>query len=157
SYEQPIVLVTDDEQQRHDAMIQLIRIGLDHIDGHLAGGVEAWQGAAFELDHLETISPHAGSERLNVAASVRPLLLDVRTDAEWHAGHVDQAQHIFLGHLSQRIAEIPTDKPILIMCGSGYRSSIAGSILLRNGIERVTSIAGGMDAWLAANLPVTHS
>ena len=153
--DQPIVLVADAEQQRRDAATQLIRIGLDRIDGHLAGGLETWKAAALPTASLETIPAPSAASRLS--ASPRPFLLDVRTDSEWRSGHIDGAIHIMLGLLPSRLSELPPDCAILTFCGSGYRSSIAGSLLLRNGFDHVSSIAGGMDAWRSAALPVMSS
>jgi hydroxyacylglutathione hydrolase len=150
SYEKPIVLIVENEQQLREVTIQLIRIGLDNIVGYLEGGVEAWRRAGFSTSALETISVQSAASWLRERE--KPFLLDVRTDGEWNAANVDGATHIFLGFLDDRTPELPKDKPILMICGSGYRSSIAGSILQRHGFDRITSIAGGMDAWIGAGL-----
>jgi rhodanese-related sulfurtransferase len=59
-----------------------------------------------------------------------------------------------LNHLHERLAELPGDRPILVYCAGGYRSSIAASLLQRAGFSRVSEIAGGIAAWEAAQLPV---
>jgi hydroxyacylglutathione hydrolase len=153
SCDQPIVIVTDDEQQRRDAVTQFIRIGLDRIDGHLAGGIKDWTRAGLPTASLETIPPTTAASRLHTPPS--PTVLDVRTDSEWRGGHIDGATHIMLGLLPARIGELSRDRAILTICGSGYRSSIASSLLKRSGFDPVASINGGMDDWRAAGLPVT--
>ncbi|HJS08573.1 MAG TPA: rhodanese-like domain-containing protein, partial [Pirellulales bacterium] len=82
-------------------------------------------------------------------------VLDVRTEKEWNAGHIEGAIHIHGGKLQERFSDVPRDKPVAVVCGSGYRASIAASFLKREGYEDVTNVVGGMAAWKAAGLPVT--
>ncbi len=70
-------------------------------------------------------------------------VLDVRTQPEWDAGHVEGAMHIDLGQLRKRIAEVPADKPLAVMCDSGYRSYLAQRILINAGRENVYNVLGG--------------
>jgi rhodanese-related sulfurtransferase len=60
-----------------------------------------------------------------------------------------------LNHLTARLDELPRDRPIVVYCAGGYRSSIAASLLQLHGFERVAEIAGGMAAWDAARLPIS--
>jgi hydroxyacylglutathione hydrolase len=73
-------------------------------------------------------------------------LLDVRTPAEWEAGAAPGAQWIPLPGLPERIAEVPPG-PLAVMCGSGYRSSIAASLLERAGRRDVVNVKGGWSAY----------
>ena len=81
------------------------------------------------------------------------VLLDVREPEEWRAGHAPQAEHIPLGQLESRLAELPRDRQIICLCRSGRRSAIATQQLLAHGYQTVDLI-GGMTAWAAAGLPV---
>jgi len=81
-------------------------------------------------------------------------LLDVREQVEWEEAHVEGAVLIPLGELSARTEELPTDEDILIVCRSGNRSAQARDLLKQAGFERVISISGGINAWMAAGLPV---
>lgn len=81
-------------------------------------------------------------------------LLDVREQSEWDAGHVEGAVLIPLGQLQSRIGELPADRDILIICRSGNRSAQARDTLRAAGLQRTTSVDGGMNAWIAAGLPV---
>mgnify|MGYP000996441575 CR=1 FL=1 len=81
-------------------------------------------------------------------------LLDVREQVEWEEAHVEGAVLIPLGELSTRLDELPTDEDILVICRSGNRSAQARDLLRQAGFERVTSISGGINAWMAAGLPV---
>ena len=82
-------------------------------------------------------------------------VLDVRTEKEWDEGHIEGALHIHGGTLQERVGEVPQDKPVAVVCGSGYRASIAASFLKRGGYGDVTNVLGGMSAWNAAKLPTT--
>ncbi|MDP3721805.1 MAG: rhodanese-like domain-containing protein [Anaerolineaceae bacterium] len=81
-------------------------------------------------------------------------LLDVREPIEWNEAHVDGAVLIPLGELSARVDEIPTDQDVLIICRSGNRSAEARNLLRASGLNRTTSINGGINAWISAGLPV---
>jgi rhodanese-related sulfurtransferase len=83
-------------------------------------------------------------------------LLDVREPDEWAAGHIDGATLIPLGQLPARVAEVPPDRQVVVVCHSGNRSAKGRDVLLGAGYPSVTSMAGGMTAWTAAgNLVVT--
>ncbi|MGI8956161.1 MAG: rhodanese-like domain-containing protein, partial [Chthoniobacterales bacterium] len=80
----------------------------------------------------------------------RPLLLDVRTPTEWKGKHIEGARHIPLATFGKQPSDLPNDRPIAIICGSGYRSSIATSMLQVRGYERVENATGGMAAFTEA-------
>jgi len=82
-------------------------------------------------------------------------ILDVRQPDEWAAGHIPDATLIPLGDLAARIAEVPTDRQVVVVCRSGNRSAQGRDILLGAGYPSVTSIAGGMKDWTAAGYPTT--
>ena len=96
-----------------------------------------------------TVSPAEASARVAGGA----LLLDVREDAEWAAGHVPGATHIPLGTLAARASELPGGTPIMVICRSGNRSQEGRDILLAAGLTEVSSVDGGAKAWRAAGLP----
>ena len=90
------------------------------------------------------------------AASMRDqgaFILDVREPSEWEAVHIPDATLIPLGTLAQRVAEVPKDKDIVVVCRSGNRSQEGRDILLQAGFMRVTSMAGGVNQWRAAGFP----
>ncbi|HXS63739.1 MAG TPA: rhodanese-like domain-containing protein [Streptosporangiaceae bacterium] len=80
-------------------------------------------------------------------------LLDVREPEEWAAGHAPEATHIPLGQLGERTAEIPVDQTIYVICRSGNRSGRAAEALNGAGWTAV-NVAGGMQDWAAADLPM---
>jgi rhodanese-related sulfurtransferase len=81
-------------------------------------------------------------------------LLDVREKSEWDQSHIEGAVLIPLGELSARIAEIPTNQDVLIICRSGNRSAQALDLLRAAGLDRTTSIDGGITQWISSGLPV---
>jgi rhodanese-related sulfurtransferase len=81
-------------------------------------------------------------------------LLDVREDDEWAAGHVPGATHIPLGQLGARATEVPRDTTIYVICRSGARSARAAFALTGSGWDAI-NVAGGMQDWAAAGLPMT--
>ena len=80
--------------------------------------------------------------------------LDVREQAEWDAFHIPGATLIPLGQLADRLAEVPTDQEIVVVCRSGNRSQSGRDILLEAGFGNVTSMSGGVTAWSAAGYPI---
>ena len=83
------------------------------------------------------------------------LILDVRTQEEWDAGHVPDATLIPLDQLETRLSELPEDEDIVVICRSGNRSATGRDILLSAGFENVTSVAGGFNQWTANGYPVS--
>ena len=151
-YEGDIFVVGDDSSSDlEDVRKSLVRVGHDRIAGHLQGGINAWIAAGFELAHLPQISVR----ELHEAVSHGRTVLDVRSPGEWKVGHIASALHIPLGDLSQRLGDLSHSKPLDVICGSGYRSSIACSILQKTGFSEIRNTIGGMAAWYAQALPVT--
>ncbi len=85
------------------------------------------------------------------------LVLDVRETGEWNTGHITGARHITLGQLDKRLSELDKfkDKPIIVVCASGNRSSSACGQLKKHGFGKVFSLGGGVSSWRDANLPLT--
>ncbi len=151
-YDRPILIVPDDPDDVPEVVTHLLRVGFDDVQGYLEGGMADWETHGFELGRLETTSVRELAARLG-KDSGRPFVLDVRTESEWDSGHVEGASHIHGGKLQERMSEVPRDRPVAVVCGSGYRASIASSFLKREGYEDVTNVLGGMSAWKAAGLP----
>lgn len=81
------------------------------------------------------------------------LLLDVREDHEWQAGHAPEAVHMPMGTVADRVGELPEDRTILCICHVGGRSAAVASALVRAGWDAV-NVGGGMEAWAASGLDV---
>ncbi len=150
-YDTPILLVDRDGTSIESAVRSLVRVGLDRVEGFLRGGVPAWTSAGLQVSHTPQLSPRELHERL--ARGERLRVIDVRTDGEWRAGHIDGATHVMGGLLADRAAELKSGEPIAVVCASGYRSTVAASVLERAGVGPVFHVAGGMTAWRSAGLP----
>ena len=147
-YERPILLVGDDSTKLEEAVVSLRRVGLDAVEGYLQGGMPAWMDAGEEIGSTPQVSVKALA-----AAGREGVTLDVRNVAEWKAGHIAGAMHVPASELEGRMAEVPQEQ-VTVICGSGYRSSLAASLLRRAGRKRVRNVVGGMGAWQRQRLPV---
>jgi rhodanese-related sulfurtransferase len=83
------------------------------------------------------------------------VVLDVREDSEFYAGHIPHAVHVPLGQLNKH-AELDKlkNRPIIAICRSGMRSGHACRVLRKNGFEQVYNLEGGITAWQKANMPM---
>jgi glyoxylase-like metal-dependent hydrolase (beta-lactamase superfamily II)/rhodanese-related sulfurtransferase len=146
----PLVLVTEPGAERESAL-RLGRIGFDNVTGFLAGGLGARDARPDLVESTERLGPAVLDARLRGAAP--PLVVDVRTAGERAAGAIPGSVHLPLGALVARLGELPRDRPLVLTCAGGFRSSIASSLLRREGLTDVAELAGGTAAWVAAGLP----
>jgi len=144
--DQEILLVADRERIE-EAVMRLARVGYENVVGVLEGGAKGWRAAGLPIG--STAQVPAGS----LASSGRRVL-DVRRKREWEEGHLPGATHIPLAELPKRVGELDRGAEWAVFCASGYRSSIASSVLERAGFARVANAVGGMAAYRAAGLPV---
>lgn len=145
-----VLLMLDRPEDLWEATWQLLRIGYPPPLGWLAGGMSAWRTTARPVETTPQITVHELRERIR-SEGVR--VLDVRQPAEWAAGHVPGASYITGAELPGRLDEVPRHRPVAVICGSGYRSSVAASLLARHGHTGVLNVTGGMTAWEQAGLP----
>ena len=139
-----VILLADEPAHVQDAAVQLLRVGLDIIDGALAGGYDAWVGAGLPVASFEQIS----AADLRARAGERQLqLLDVRSPREYHADHIDGSVNIPVGDLPERARQLSADGTFATICEGGYRSTLAASLLAREGIAHIVSVVGGMAAY----------
>jgi len=144
----PLTLLGDSPEQVADAQRKLARIGIDRPAAQATGTPERWTGgeplACYDLVTFADLAAARDRGPVHV--------LDVRRQSEWDGGHIDGAQHLPLRELADRLTEVP-DTPIFVHCGSGYRASIAGSLLDRAG-KTVTVVDGNFTEAEPAGLPV---
>lgn len=140
----PIVLVAEPGDEQEAAM-RLGRIGLDNVVGFLEGGPQALVGRAELVGRTERMTAANLADVLSSAEP--PQVLDVRTAAEWEAGHIPSSRNIPLNQLRKRLAEVPRQRQIVVHCAGGYRSAIAASLLEQRGFGDVVDLVGGYAAW----------
>jgi len=150
-YDHPILLVLEEQSHLERVVRYLIRVGYDRLIGYLRDGVEGWYDAGFPIENLPLLSVHQLKDKMDRGEELT--ILDARGQDEWERGHIKGALHIYAGHLEERLAEVPTDKPVAVVCSVGHRSGLAASILLRAGYKGVYNVLGSMQAWLAARFP----
>lgn len=147
----PIVIVADPGREAESAL-RLGRIGFDHVDGYLRGGLAGAEARPDLIASIDRVSPDRAAESLS---SVQALAIDVRTPGERSQGAITGSVHVPLNHLVERLAELPRDRQLLVYCAGGYRSSIAASLLQQQGLSRVAELAGGLAAWETSGLPIS--
>ncbi len=148
--EHPIVIIADPGRENESA-VRLGRIGFDHVVGYLQNGLRSLEQRPDLTATTDRLSPAVAAERL---ATGTPIAIDVRAPGERAQKHVDGSLSLPLSQLLSRLDEIPRNRPLIVYCAAGYRSSIAASLLQRHGFADVSEIAGGIAAWETAHLPV---
>ena len=145
----PVVLVAEPGTEQ-EASMRLGRIGFDNVEGYLDGGMQALEGRPELLQRIERMTAPTLAEQRTEAEP--PVVLDVRTEREWQEKHIEGSLNIALQHLQERLVEVPTDRPVVVHCATGYRSSIAASLLEKHGRTQVADLVGGFAAWEASQL-----
>lgn len=144
----PVVLLIEPTRVA-DAVNLARRIGYDGVVGWLDGGVEAWRGAGFPVDAVEEVDAARAGTRVAAGAT----LVDVRQRSEVELAHVPGALQIELGEIVG--GKTPDAGDAVVFCAHGERSATAASLLERRGL-RVANLAGGLEAWEQAGLPVAR-
>jgi phage shock protein E len=117
----------------------------------------AAQPAASEAKTIDVASlPRDVDVQTTAALREQPdvMILDVREQDEWDAGHIPGAVFMPMGQVPDRLSEIPKDKTVIVQCRSGNRSSQVTDFLVQQGFTNVHNMAGGLNAWQSAGLPV---
>ena len=149
--DRPVVLLLDDPGGWDAVIRQVVRIGVEgSILGDVDGGLEAWRATGGPVEATERIDVEALAGRLYRGGPDAPVVLDVRQGTEYAQGHIPGSLHLLAADVPARLAELPRDRPIATVCASGFRASIAASMLRGAGFARVTSVAPGVPAWEAA-------
>ena len=148
---QPILLIAP-EGKSTEAITRLSRVGYDNTLGYLKGGIDAWKAAGKDIETLESISAETFSNKAK-ASDIN--ILDVRKDGEYQSMHIDNAQHLSLDFINEKMNEIDKNKTYYVHCAGGYRSVIAISILKARGFNNLIDIAGGFGAIKKTDLPTS--
>ena len=154
--DRPIVLLLRDEADWDDAVRQALRIGFEKIDGYVRGGYLAWAEAGLPAEVGGAIGVGELAARLDRGGPDAPIVIDVRQPSEYEAAHVPGALAIGAGDLQDTLDRLPRDRAIATICASGYRASVAASILRAAGFPRVDWVSNGVPTWEAAGYPVEY-
>jgi hydroxyacylglutathione hydrolase len=151
-YDQDLSLVADDDAQARAARTELARIGYQRVRSRLSS-ITAWQVSGEVVGSLRTMDVHDLRAALDTPSP--PVVVDVRAEEAYAGGHVTGAISAPLAGLLDALDRIPRDRPVVTVCGSGRRATIAASLLLRDGWTDVAVCGGSMAAWRALGLPET--
>jgi hydroxyacylglutathione hydrolase len=147
-----LIVVAASDGYELEATELLASVGLT-VRGYLEGGMTSWRSEGRPVDRLELIDPQALADRL--AESNGLVVLDVRDEGEFAAGHIPGSRHIPYGELPDRIDELSRMQPVAAVCSGGKRSGLAASILQREGFEHVIHVGhGGVASWRDPQRPL---
>lgn len=141
----PILIVTSSGNEGETAS-RLQKAGLTNIAGYLAGGIDAWKQAGEVLDLI--IQVEADELAMDIPFDDHLIVLDVRNETEYADGHVKNALNISLKTMVDpgALAVLDEKDNLYILSKSGYRSTIAASLLKRQGFHNLRNLVGGWDS-----------
>jgi hydroxyacylglutathione hydrolase len=154
--DRPIVLIAEHAADLDDLARQALRIGYESTVGHVAGGFEAWRREGRPVEPGATLDVETLAGLIAAGGPESPFVIDVRQPSEYEDGHVPGSLHIGAGDLPSMLDRLPADRPIATICASGYRSSVAASLLRAAGFERVAAVGGGVPDWAAHGYPLDY-
>ncbi|MBA2663406.1 MAG: MBL fold metallo-hydrolase [Bradymonadaceae bacterium] len=141
-YYRPLILLAATRDEAEELMRKLLRIGHDDVIGYIT-----------DLDDIAEIADFGSVPRIDADEAFHiweqdeAVFVDVRSNAEYDHSHIPGAVHVFAGRIIKDLDMIPRDRPVVVHCSSGNRSSIAASALLAHGFDKVINFAGGFNAW----------
>ena len=151
---QKIILVTP-EGREEETVTRLARVGYDYTMGYLKGGFEAWKAAGNDVETIKTIDASAFAQVYNSGNDIH--ILDVRKPGEWEAKHIEDAQHFALDYINDQMAEISPSTTYHMHCRSGFRSTVAASILAARGYKNLVNVHAAFEEIEEAAFPLAGS
>ena len=140
-----VILIAADGNQAAETRRQLLRVGLDRIEGTARADANEWRARGLTVSSIPQISARDLHARVEAGSPVT--VVDVRTRREWEAGHIEGAKHVPVGELPERKGELPQSGEVAVICEGGFRSSLASSLLERFGGVSVVNVMDGMTAY----------
>jgi len=147
--EDTLLLVADDGAQAETAWRHLGRIGYDRVAGFLSAGLPAWAAQGRDFGRVEAVDTACVARRLE-AGEEDWCLLDVRDANEVAQKRIKDSRHIYAGKLPDALESLDRQRHYTTMCASGARATIAASLLIRAGFEKVDVYLGSLGAWTAS-------
>lgn len=140
-YKKPVYILVDPDSL-DEVITALHSIGIDQVLGY--SDAEAIIGEADKLDKYDNVTVEEAKEMIN---NDEANVLDVRNQTEFDEGHIENADHIMVGTLKNRLEEVDASKTVIVHCQGGARSAIAASLLKANGIDNIVNMPGGYSKW----------
>ncbi len=150
--DQRLLLIVDDDEDIEQIQRLIVRTGHSEFAGYLAGGMKAWEVAGLPLESTRQITVEQLREMQMSQNDFT--LLDVRSPAEWESGHIPGAQHHFIADMRDRISGLDKADRYVTYCASGYRASIASSLMQSRGFSDVFNVPGSWSAWKAVGYDI---
>ncbi|HEV8590401.1 MAG TPA: rhodanese-like domain-containing protein, partial [Pyrinomonadaceae bacterium] len=149
-----IVIVSESEAKATEAQMRLARVGLENVQGYLAGGMDAWKDAGLGVATVPQISVSELKELIET--NPRLQVIDVRRPREYESGHAPRAITAPLSKLGETLPSLKLDSSTrtAVICAGGYRSSAATSIMQSFGFKDLLNVTGGTSAWIKAGYEV---
>lgn len=144
-FDQPVVLVTDPKEEK-EAIVRLARIGFHNVTGHLKNGFSTWIESGEKADLI--VNVNVEELMLDIPYDNNLRIIDVRKPTEFEGGHIEGAVNISLSSMTDpaSMAVIDEVHNLYIHCQSGYRSTIACSLIKRQGFHNLRNVPGGYKA-----------
>jgi glyoxylase-like metal-dependent hydrolase (beta-lactamase superfamily II)/rhodanese-related sulfurtransferase len=146
-----LLFVVEGESDVERLVEESLLVGFEHFAGWLQGGIPAWQSSGREVARIDLVDARDAENRLAGGAAS----LDVREPDEYATGHIAGSLNIPLGRLGRELGRVPQDRPLVVNCGHGERSSTAISMLEAAGWRDLSNLNGGIGAWTSAGYDVT--
>ncbi len=141
-FDQKILLITP-QGKEEETVIRLSRVGFDKMAGYLQGGFETWKNAGEKTDLI--INVEADELMMDIPHDNNLLVIDVRKEAEFGDGHLPEALNFPLSEMTDvlELAQLDDKNNMYVHCASGYRSTIAISLLKKEGFHNLRNVLGG--------------
>ncbi|QDS99489.1 MBL fold metallo-hydrolase [Adhaeretor mobilis] len=150
--DQRMLLIVDSDEDVRRIQRLIVRTGHANFAGYLAGGMKAWEVSGLPLETIEQVTVEQLRE---MSFHERDLtILDVRSPGEWEAGHIPGAKHCCIAKMRDRISGLDKATRYATYCASGYRASIASSLMKARGFHDVANVPGSWSAWTASGYDV---
>jgi hydroxyacylglutathione hydrolase len=146
-----MVMVADNDKDLEEAVFRLHRVG---YTGRTLN-ISAWKSASLPVRQNDTIKPAELYRQMQDASA--PVIVDVRLPSEWMGLRIGTVVNLPLNHMAELSDKLDKGQPVVTVCNSAYRSSMAVGVLERKGFKEISSMAGGSEAWIEAGLPVYGS
>ena len=151
---EPFVLVGSDDEVR-ESSFRLHRIGYDNPAGYLQGGMAAWRKAGLPEQKVTVVKPQELYEQMQ--SGTAPIVIDVRLPKEWMGLRIGKVLNMPINDLAKQARRLEPAMPVLMVCNSAYRSSMAAGVMQKQGFQDVRNLEGGSQAWVEAGLPTYGS
>lgn len=146
------ILLVCPEGKETETVMRLARVGYDNAIGHLKGGIETWIEASYPIDRIETIDASDFVKVFMDNGDVK--VLDVRRPGEYASSHIANAQSFPLDFIHDNVDQLDNKSKVFMHCRSGYRSTVAASIIKSKGIDNIVNVQDTFDRFVELNIPV---